>query len=102
MLLPAREPPADISKPQDKSYPNILSGFRRRSSAQTVASNTSQRFPLAALDPQSVAHSADGMSSSSSHLIGRPISNARFADEEDTENQKGQTLQVYVFTRSNT
>jgi hypothetical protein len=102
MLLSARDPAADISKPQEKSYPNILSGFRRRSGAQSVASNTSQRAPLAALDPQSVAHSADGMSSSSSHLIGRRISSARFADEEDTENQKGQTLNVYVFILSNT
>jgi hypothetical protein len=94
MLLSPQIPSADIPRIQDKPLPNILSGFRRRSSVPRntiLATNPSQHLPF---ESQSVAQSAagDNMSPSPSYGIGIPISVTRLVHEEDAKNKKEHAL----------
>jgi hypothetical protein len=98
MLLSPRPPgAADIPSPhQDKSFSNIISGLRARSS---LSASTTPRPPLAMLNPQSV-NQPDEMSSASStssaaYLIGRPISNTCVADIEAEATENRTTMYVY-------
>jgi hypothetical protein len=103
MLLSPRPPAAaaDIPSPhQDKSFSNIISGLRARSS---LSASTTPRLPLAMLDPQSVNHHPGEMSSASSttsaaYLIGRPISNARTIADIEAEATENRTT-MYVYDR---
>jgi hypothetical protein len=100
MLLSSRPQGTDIPSPhKDKPVLNIISGVRLGARSSTSQSSTSPRPPLAMLDPQSVNHSGEMSSTSSTtsaaYLIGRPISNTRIADIEAEAIENRTTMYVY-------